>query len=280
LSFPEFSEQRPTETPEAENHLLPGATSDTWRTWLMTGARRSSIDRRRMRGAYKGLKRMLIEGMSNGDGRPHDWADFSGAMIRHAVDEAIRTLPTQDTQAVKLAYFGGYSNREIARQIGLTESGVQRRLKKALAAISDNIEHGGALGRRALYVLAVWLSGRWLSEVAHNTVQVAAVATAAVIVVSYPAPVTAPPPAQAHAAQAQVTTEAKTVLSIPSDQDGAASLRSVSGVDHHAVDGRDLVVLASRKGGKDGVAAHRVHGKVTPARGRVDDKHGRVRLKV
>jgi RNA polymerase sigma-70 factor (ECF subfamily) len=102
----------------------------------MTGARRSSVDRRRMRGAHKGLKRMLIEGMSNGDGRPHDWTDFSGAMIRHAVDEAIRRLPSQDKQAVKLAYFGGYSNREIARQIGLTESGVQRRLKKALAAIS------------------------------------------------------------------------------------------------------------------------------------------------
>src|SRR5690349_22615574 len=76
--------------PEAENRLLSGATNDTWRTWLMTGVRRDRVDRRRMRGANKGLKKMLLEGMHNGGDRPRAWNDFSGAMIRHAVDEAIR----------------------------------------------------------------------------------------------------------------------------------------------------------------------------------------------
>src|SRR2546421_2041689 len=115
---------------EAENHALPGATNDTWRTWLMTGARRSPIDRRRVRGAYKGLKSMLLEGMGDVEERPHAWRDFSGAMIRHAVDEAIRSLPSQDTHVVKLAYFGGFSNREIAEQVGLTEATVQRRFRR------------------------------------------------------------------------------------------------------------------------------------------------------
>ena len=76
--------------PEAHTHALPGRTNDTWRAWLMTGARRSPVDRRRMRGAHKGLKKMLLEGMTNGgEDRPHAWKDFSGAMIRHAVDEAL-----------------------------------------------------------------------------------------------------------------------------------------------------------------------------------------------
>lgn len=32
-------------------------------------------------------------------------------MIRHAIDEAMRSLPPQEAQVVKLAYFGGYSNK-------------------------------------------------------------------------------------------------------------------------------------------------------------------------
>src|SRR5437660_4595403 len=174
--------------PEAENHALPGATNDTWRTWLMTGARRSPVDRRRVRGAYKGLKRMLLEGMANAEERPHAWRDFSGAMIRHAVDDAIRSLPSEDTHVVKLAYFGGFSNREIAEQVGLTEATVQRRLRRALATISDHIQHGRTLGRRAIYALTVWLSGRWLTDSAHHFAQAAVVAGGGA------SPVTKPPP--------------------------------------------------------------------------------------
>src|SRR5690242_16272698 len=151
--------------PEAENHALPGSTNDSWRAWLTTGVRRSPADRRRLRGEYRGLKRMLLEGMTNGGERPHAWKDFSGAMIRHAVDEAMGSLPAQDNQVVKLAYFGGYSNREIAAKVGLTEATVQRRLRRALSAISEHIQHGRALGRRVALALGVCLSARWLSEI-------------------------------------------------------------------------------------------------------------------
>src|ERR1700737_902076 len=119
---------------EAEKHALPGGANDSWRTWLMTGSRRTPVDRRRLRGAHRGLKKMLIEGMSNGGDKPHAWKEFSGAMIRHAVDEALRALPLQDKELVKLAYFGGLSNREIAQNIGLTEATVQRRLRRAIDA--------------------------------------------------------------------------------------------------------------------------------------------------
>ncbi|TMF33449.1 MAG: sigma-70 family RNA polymerase sigma factor [Chloroflexi bacterium] len=175
--------------PEAERNALPRATNDTWRTWLMTGARRTPIDRRRMRGAHKGLKKMLIEGMGNGEERPHAWKDFSGAMIRHAVDDALRSLPSEDKQVVTLAYFGGLSNREIALEVGLTEATVQRRLRRALATISEHIQHGRALGRRAMYAVTIWLSGRWLSDSAHHFAQAAAViGTTAIVAVQPIAP--------------------------------------------------------------------------------------------
>ena len=185
--------------PVAENHVLPGATNDTWRTWLMTGVRRTPVDRRRMRGAHKGLKKMLLEGMNNGDDRPHAWKDFSGAMIRHAVDEAIRSLPHEDNEVVKLAYFGGYSNREIASQVGLTEGTVQRRLRRALGAISDHVQRGRAVGRRAMSLIAIWLSGRWLTDSAHHVLQVAVVAGAAAVIIAQPAPAVAPSVPGVHA---------------------------------------------------------------------------------
>lgn len=192
---------------EAENHALPSAANDSWRTWLMTGSRRTPVDKRRLRGAHRGLKKMLIEGMSNGGDKPHAWKEFSGAMIRHAVDDAMRTLPVQEKQMVKLAYFGGLSNREIAGEIGLTEATVQRRLRRAVDAISEYIERGRSFGRRAFYALSLWLCGRWIGDAAHQAVQTAAVVTASVIIVAQPAMPPRPDtlasrPAPVHAAKA------------------------------------------------------------------------------
>ena len=194
---------------EADNHALPSAANDSWRTWLMTGSRRTPADKRRLRGAHRGLKKMLIEGMSNGGDKPHAWKEFSGAMIRHAVDDAMRTLPVQEKQMVKLAYFGGLSNREIAGEIGLTEATVQRRLRRAVDAISEYIERGRSFGRRAFYALSLWLCGRWIGDAAHQAVQSAAVMTAAVIIVAQPAapfkpanPASKPTPVHATAAPA------------------------------------------------------------------------------
>lgn len=207
--------------PEAENNVLSGATNDTWRTWLMTGVRRDRVDRRRMRGAYKGLKKMLLEGMHNGDERPLAWKDFSGAMIRHAVDEAIGSLPREDKQVVKLAYFGGYSNREIASQVGMTEGTVQRRLRRALSAISEHIQHGRTHARRAMYALTIWLSGRWLQDGAHHAIQVAVVASAAAIIVTQPA--VTPGAAPAQPAHSHSSAGAPVVVPIPSSAVPATS---------------------------------------------------------
>ncbi|SRR5712691_925951 len=169
---------------DVENHTVPPATHDSWRAWLMTGASRTPADRRRLRGANKGVKKILLEGLvGNGENR-HRWQDFSGAMVRHAVDDAMRSLPPEETKVVKLAYFGGYSNSEIAREVGLTEGTVQRRLRSALAAISDQIQHGRELGRRAVYGLALLLSGRWLTQTASHMWTATAVASAAVVIVA------------------------------------------------------------------------------------------------
>ena len=209
--------------PEAENYVLPGGTNDSWRAWLTTGVRRSPADRRRLRGEYRGLKRMLLEGMTNGGERPHAWKDFSGAMIRHAVDDAMRSLPAQDKQVVKLAYFGGYSNREIAVHVGLTEATVQRRLRRALSSISDHIQRGHALGRRVAFVLGVWLSSRWLTDGGHHIAQAVAVASVTLIVAAQPAPAPAAMPLapSRHAQSNSTTAGTRGTLPVPSSAPAA-----------------------------------------------------------
>src|SRR3989441_598457 len=150
--------------------------NDTWRTWLMTGVRRNGVDRRRVRGAHLGIKKMLVEGMHVRSDKPYTWKDFSDAMVRQSVGEAMRELPYRDSQLVKLAYFGGMSNREIADHMRMAEGTVERRLRRALDTISRYIERGRGLSHRLAVALMVWLSGRWLSELAQSWAPVGAVA--------------------------------------------------------------------------------------------------------
>jgi DNA-binding CsgD family transcriptional regulator len=143
---------------------VPTAASSSWRSWLMTGIRQGPIFRRRVRGAHKGLKRMLVEGMGEG-GDPHgSWKGFSGAMVRQAVGEAVGSLPPRQRQLIKLAYFSDLSNREIAQGLGITLSSVERGLRQAIARISEHVERGRSAGRRVIYALAMFLGGRWLSQ--------------------------------------------------------------------------------------------------------------------
>jgi hypothetical protein len=178
------------------------AAHDSWRTWLLTGVRRDPVDRRRIRGSHLGLKKMLLEGMNVRFYKPYTWKEFSDAMVRQSVGEAMHTMRREDTQLVKLAYFGGLTNREIAGNLGLGESTVERRLRHALDVMSRYIEKGRGAGRRVIALIAVWLSGRWLADMVHNVAPVGAVAAATVIILADPAPAISP---EGHAPAAPST---------------------------------------------------------------------------
>src|SRR5260370_5307823 len=174
----------------AENDVVPPTASRSWRTWLITGPRQGPIYRRRVRGAHKGLKRSLAEGMGGGVEGQSTWKSFSGALVRQAVGEAVTSLPPRQKQLIKLAYFSDLSNRELAQGVGITLSSVERGLRQAIASVSEHVERGRAAGRRALYALAMFLGGRWLSD-AHRAVKVGAVvlvaASAGAVLSSQPA---------------------------------------------------------------------------------------------
>jgi RNA polymerase sigma factor (sigma-70 family) len=169
--------------------MPPTAPGDSWKTWLMTGSRATPVDRRRVRGAHRGLKKILSQGAAGEDDQAKPWKDFSGAMVRHAVDEALNQLPPDHKEVLKLAYFGGLSNREIAERLGLSVRAVQRRLNQALAYISDNLERGRdkGPGRRVLFALMGWLAARRVFQALQRAPVVAGdhvIRTAAVLAVA------------------------------------------------------------------------------------------------
>jgi RNA polymerase sigma factor (sigma-70 family) len=149
-------------------------TAESWRTWLITGTRRQPFDRRRVRGANRGLKRMLVEGTVNGTAWPAPWRDFSTAIIRQAVGEAMFALSAKDRQAVKMAYFGGLTNEEIAKELDMSVGSVRRRLRDALATLSRYVERGRIAGRSLVMAVSGWLVGRNLADGAHRPVGLAA----------------------------------------------------------------------------------------------------------
>ena len=195
---------------------LPGSTSDTWRTWLMTGVRRNGVDRRRVRGAHLGIKKMLVEGMQVRSDKPYTWKDFSDAMVRQSVGEAMRELPHRDSQLVKLAYFGGMSNHEIADHMGMAEGTVERRLRRALDVISRYIERGRGLGQRVLFAMTVWLCGRRLGDLTQHWAQAGVVAAASVIILAQPAAPAAGGQAGPHARSASPGATMTVIPPVPS----------------------------------------------------------------
>jgi RNA polymerase sigma factor (sigma-70 family) len=170
---------------QTENQAVSAAASDSWRSWLMTGTRRGPIYRRRVRGAHKGLKRMLVEGMTNGDDEGRRWKRFSGAMVRQAVDEAVSSLPPRQKQLIKLAYFSDLTNREIAQGLGITLSSVERGLREAIARVSDYVERGKGAGRKAIYAIGLFVAGRHFVRAGAVVV---ATAAAGAVVSMQPAP--------------------------------------------------------------------------------------------
>ncbi len=199
----------PTGPPPPENEedestargegVLPPDAVESWRTWLLTGKSGVASDRRRLRGSHRGLKQMLVD--STGHEMPQSWKHFSGAMVRLAINDALNALPKDQTHAVWLAYFGGLSNREIARRLGISVGAVERRLKLAFEYVSEYVEHGRTAGRRAVFAVLGFLSLRRLgdswrhvTEQANHALMTSAViaagATAAVLVGATATPVT------------------------------------------------------------------------------------------
>ena len=99
------------------------------RSWIMTYAHRRAVDR--VRSAERAARRDDLAGRRD-QGRPYDQV---GEQVRRSLD----ALTDVQREAVVLAYYGGYTSREIAERLGVPSGTVKTRLRDGLIRLRDHL---------------------------------------------------------------------------------------------------------------------------------------------
>lgn len=120
------------------------------RSWLLTSVRNCAIDH--MRGRHSHTRRELdlaaAEAMAPAGAPDDSWHEVSLALERDAVRAALDRLPPEQRQAVELAYYGGYTHREIAEISKVPISTVKGRIRLALEKLHSYLEGKGLMDER------------------------------------------------------------------------------------------------------------------------------------
>jgi len=117
------------------------------RAWLLTSVRNRAIDQLRGRGAHERREIDLesAESVKTAVTAADPWRDVAAAMERDAVREALARLPVEQKQAVELAFYGGYTYREIAEVSRVPLSTVKGRMRLALEKLHSYLEGKGLM---------------------------------------------------------------------------------------------------------------------------------------
>lgn len=113
------------------------------RTWLIAAVRNRSIDYLRGRGAHERQELELQPQLVATGPRSDPWREVSLSLERTAVREALANLPSEQRQAVALAYYGGYTQTEIADMTHVPVSTVKGRMRLALEKVGSYLQGRG-----------------------------------------------------------------------------------------------------------------------------------------
>jgi RNA polymerase sigma factor (sigma-70 family) len=107
------------------------------RTWLGTLAHRRAVDHVRREEARR---RRAIRDAARPVSTP-DVEEMALALVTaERVRSALETLPDEQRRAIKLAYFGGKTYRQVAEVLGVPEGTAKSRLRLGLRRVADVIE--------------------------------------------------------------------------------------------------------------------------------------------
>ena len=74
---------------------------------------------------------------------PYDLDDEARDLVRaERVRAALVHLPENERRAIELAYFGGYTYRQVARMLGESDATVTRRMRSGLRRLRDALNSG------------------------------------------------------------------------------------------------------------------------------------------
>lgn len=113
------------------------------RTWLLTMVRNRAIDFLRGRGARARLEEELPAQLPAVAPQQDPWRALAISLQRDMVRDALASLPAEQRRVVELAYFGGYSGREIAEMLAAPLSTVKGRMRLALEKLHSYLQGRG-----------------------------------------------------------------------------------------------------------------------------------------
>jgi RNA polymerase sigma factor (sigma-70 family) len=108
-------------------------------TWILTLVHRRAVDLVR-REERRRAEPLAEETRTDGDGSAADvaWLRFE----RERVQEALRRLPDHEREALELAYYGGFTQSQLAERLGLPIGTIKSRMFSGLARLRELLEPG------------------------------------------------------------------------------------------------------------------------------------------
>lgn len=111
--------------------------------WLATAARNRAIDLARRRRARAGRETAQeVDGLP-GSAIADPWDALTREMERDAVIEAVRQLPGAQQEVIELAYWSGYTHRDISSMLDLPLGTVKGRMRLALEKLQSFLDARG-----------------------------------------------------------------------------------------------------------------------------------------
>lgn len=108
------------------------------RSWICTIAHRRAVDK--VRATASSSKRDLAQGIKEFQETADDVADV--AVLRADVDrvlKALETLTEMQRDAIRLAYYGGYTHREVAALLQVPLGTVKTRIRDGMIILRDRL---------------------------------------------------------------------------------------------------------------------------------------------
>jgi RNA polymerase sigma-70 factor, ECF subfamily len=113
-------------------------------TWLLTLVHRRAVDL--VRREERRRADTLEEGVEEGGGATDEvvWLRLE----RERVQEALRRLPDQQREAIELAYYGGFTQSELAERLGQPVGTIKSRMFTGLGRLRELLAEPEAEGRK------------------------------------------------------------------------------------------------------------------------------------
>jgi RNA polymerase sigma-70 factor (ECF subfamily) len=117
-----------------------GATYDTRRgtvrTWLLTIVHHRAIDQMRSARSKSSADTVIDDAMPL-PAKEDTWTEVVRGLEHERVQQAMAALPPEQRQVVDLAYYGGFTQTEIAQRVGIPLGTVKGRMRLALDKLRD-----------------------------------------------------------------------------------------------------------------------------------------------